>query len=306
MDQQAITPLRYRKHYIDMKRVYDGIPGTVSKTDVDSAMCMYVRSKLAADSVSLQEVVHTYMAWRSLYPATRELGDDPTDCEDKERWMINTCCKRWRAPSPFSSGPYVAKRIQAMCQVNVVTHMILYHDIDIHIIRWMCEQAGMPSLFPMFQFKLNALVNVHAVEEMDEDDELVHLVTDRDMSALKLFAHDLLAQCERAGILVIDDDKEGAEIESIARRVFGQGRGIECLDYEYLLGTPYFNPSAETGSMSKAFTPRSMYVWVMAYGRNFIPPLLPKRKEKVSSATCEQEKTMTIDVAHALIALSTS
>jgi len=266
-----ITPFAYEAEYLELH-----------KLSTRQAHKEYVRRTIGAIDAATDKVVRVYLALRSMMPGSMredcESDEEELECE---KTLVESCC------TVSGVEPHVAEmvrvgRMHALCHVAVVAHLVLFHECPASFIKWMCQEARVRPSFPMFEFKLHALALVESVRDVERArGPMSTLCTDRDMSALQLFCHDLLAMLQRQRLLHIDDEGEGSRIQAVVEAVYGRELAFEALGYCSLLRTPFYD---KTGTNHRAcrvarhFTERDWYRVLINYGQCVAAPGAPDRK----------------------------
>lgn len=195
-DTKAISPLLYEKEYLELMRFH---------TRAEHKLC--VRERVGHCGAGLDEVVRMYLALRATVPGPMRdqcTTDDEHEEVQLERMLLEDCCRVDGVAEPAAAEIRTA-RLAALCRISVVAHLLLYHDVGLAFIRWMCAEARVADRFPMFEFKLHALRLADSVQEVEAArSEISTLCTDRDMCELQLFCHDLLEHLERGGLLYVE------------------------------------------------------------------------------------------------------
>lgn len=268
-----ISPFAYEEEFLEL-----------NKLRTRDEHNQYVSRTLGAADAALDKVVRVYLALRGTMPGSMredcETSEEELQCEQT---LVETCCTiHGDQVKPHVADMVRIGRLRALCHVGVLAHLLLFHECPVEFVKWMCEQARVKPSLPMFEFKLHALALADSVQKVEKaQTDISTLCTDRDMCALQLYCHDLLAHLERKGMLHVDNASEGSRIEDIVRAVYGCDLAFKALGYCSLTRTPFYDSEggdAITHGVARRFTPRDWYRVVVNYGRHVIVPGAPLRK----------------------------
>lgn len=294
----------YKDEYLELDHLHRGWERdeTMTASCIHLAMCTHVQLRLARPGVPLELVQRMYLAWRVLVVnhlsfEIQVTDQEILDTEHTDRWMVSVCC----CQAPTGDSEHDAHeprmnmdRLTALCQLNVLAHILLFQnspDNDgIALVKWMHAQLGRPTTLPCFEFRLHALYIVHCVDDVAMETDIRNMCGNRDMTALQLFAHDLIRWIRTKGILDIPSRVSREEVLDIVCRVYGAHIGLKALDYETMTRTPVYTQQPQT-TFASTISEGQWYDIVTQFGQSYTPPGAPSRKRTRRNVTLRDART---------------
>lgn len=286
----CFSPAVYKAEYDELEAIYLK-NDELSAKDTNRLLSVHIKLRIGCEGTCLGLVQRMYLAWRTLvvnylaFEVERE-DDDVLEGECFDMWMVGHCCTVFtKASGDILDDPRVCmSRLGSLCELGVLAHILLFQntsDVDgVPLVKWMLATASKPAQLPRFEFRLHTLYLVHCVDEMEMGSDVADMCSNRDMSALQMFAHDLLRWMELKKLFEPFRRATDRQADAMAKNVYGKDKSIAFLDYEQMLHIPVYSEteSKTTRVSAPSMRPSQLYDLVCAYGFPVGAPGAPCRK----------------------------